>query len=769
MSSLKAETAALTGNEFVQTLIDLVKAFERVPHHVLVAFAIKWDYNLGMLRLSIAAYRLKRRIVIDGVCSRTITATRGITAGAGHATSELRLFMLDLITTSTAAFPFVTQTLYVDDLTLEADGPADIAPKQLAAASDHAVQYLERHLSAEVSPTKTVSIASSSKASRVLQQHLRSKKIKKAQSSKALGVQTAGGKRRRTSTLRQRLATFRSKVSRIQKLRAAGLNATLITKSAGTSSFFYGVHCIGVSNSHLEASCRTYASAVSTGTGGKQLDRIMLVDTAAGYWGDPAYDAHVQPLQYLSMAWWEAWAPPAALREGSVMAIRKLAAASGSVWTLVNGPLTAAVATAHRLKWRFRSPCILETDTTRLLDLRKDPPAVVAKQVRLAVMRWRTARLIKQLPGLLPPAPVASGNPGKYMHSRLLRSHVVGQNPAPSNLLRPKHSVPKAIADLWSRDDRPWLKSAAVGAQWPQARVAAVPGWTDDASCQLCGCVNGTLEHRVHCPANVPPAGWSAPSAEAQEGLSMLTQSQKRLLYGTGLMIMRIKIPGPPQQENFQWLVELPDDTDLSTIRWYIDGSLIDPSTPFLRLGAGLVGVCGSRPVALAIAVPPPWIDTIPGAEAWALFCIMAASHSLPSVMTDCLGNLRTLLEGREAATSAKRPLARVWAAIFSCCDEATPEQIGQVLTWGPAHTSLATLGSRLRSDGKPLTAVDWRANALADAAAKMAAHSVRAPWLVRHTYKCLICMALLLLALLVAPLIITLRCNRRRTVPSSG
>ena len=57
------------------------------------------------------------------------------------------------------------------------------------------------------------------------------------------------------------------------------------------------------------------------------------------------------------------------------------------------------------------------------------------------------------------------------------------------------------------------------------------------------------------------------------------------------------------------------------------------------------------------------------------------------------------------------------------------------MLTWGPAHTSWASLGSRLRSDGMPLTAVDWRANGIADAAAKMAAGRHRAPAYVRRHY----------------------------------
>ena len=209
-------------------------------------------------------------------------------------------------------------------------------------------------------------------------------------------------------------------------------------------------------------------------------------------------------------------------------------------------------------------------------------------------------------------------------------------------------------------------------------------------------------------------------------GLKMLTAKQKEVLFGTGLMVMRMPIPAPPPAEDFRWILEPGANVELSDLKWYIDASLIDPRTPFRRLGAGFVGVLRGAPVALANALPPPLVDTIPGAEAWALYVILSMCHSLPSVVTDCLGNRLTLLEGREAATNAQRPLARVWTAIFSCCEDALLQHLDAMLTWGPAHTSWASLGSRLRSDGKPLTATDWRANGIADGAAKMAAYSVR-------------------------------------------
>ena len=96
-TAMIAETANLDGDAFAAALLDLVKAFETVPHDVLVRAAHAKGYPLPLLRLCLAAYRLHRAIGVDGIYSRKILATRGITAGAGFAALELRLLLHDLM------------------------------------------------------------------------------------------------------------------------------------------------------------------------------------------------------------------------------------------------------------------------------------------------------------------------------------------------------------------------------------------------------------------------------------------------------------------------------------------------------------------------------------------------------------------------------------------------------------------------------------------------------------------------------------------------
>ena len=54
-----------------------------IPHHLIASAARKHGFSFWILRLSLAAYRLPRAIGVEGVYSRQIVATRGITASSG--------------------------------------------------------------------------------------------------------------------------------------------------------------------------------------------------------------------------------------------------------------------------------------------------------------------------------------------------------------------------------------------------------------------------------------------------------------------------------------------------------------------------------------------------------------------------------------------------------------------------------------------------------------------------------------------------------------
>ena len=82
---------------YAQALLDLVKAFDRIPRWLIVREAIALGYPLWFIRLSFQAYKLKRIIEIRNVVSTEVQAYRGITAGSGTATTEMRLEIIRII------------------------------------------------------------------------------------------------------------------------------------------------------------------------------------------------------------------------------------------------------------------------------------------------------------------------------------------------------------------------------------------------------------------------------------------------------------------------------------------------------------------------------------------------------------------------------------------------------------------------------------------------------------------------------------------------
>ena len=80
----------------------MLKAFEKIPHHHIAAAAKGLGFNLFILRMSFAAYRMPRALGIDGAYSRTIVAVLGITAGSAFATTELRILLYEVVTLTMA-------------------------------------------------------------------------------------------------------------------------------------------------------------------------------------------------------------------------------------------------------------------------------------------------------------------------------------------------------------------------------------------------------------------------------------------------------------------------------------------------------------------------------------------------------------------------------------------------------------------------------------------------------------------------------------------
>jgi hypothetical protein len=146
----------------------------------------------------------------------------------------------------------------------------------------------------------------------------------------------------------------------------------------------------------------------------------------------------------------------------------------------------------------------------------------------------------------------------------------------------------------------------------------------------------------------------------------------------------------------------------------------------YAALGLAFVAFDQSGEIsAAAYGVPPFWVDTIQGAELWAVQMVIA-SMSLPEVLfTDC----KTVQEGVRNTTqwagSSKRRYAMIWTVLHTGLDEGSD---AHRVVWMPAHTARERIGDARCGDGTVIDENMWCANQMADLLAKQGAAAVAYP-----------------------------------------
>ena len=307
----------------------------------------------------------------------------------------------------------------------------------------------------------------------------------------------------------------------------------------------YGADVSSMAPSHLETARRTIAKAVAPGAGGKAAAAVLYVADGAGGTLDPAFDAHVLPLQSWALALWQQWAPVKELEAALRRALELHPPDRPTKWRKGAGPVAAMLAAARRLGWSVHDHRLFTTDVGERLDLLLDPPCVIAQAARRVVRRWRLAGLGQLLPALIPAKPdiVVRGDRSGQTPAGW-QEHVLDFADVLGGLLgsRGSKAGQRAFAP-WDSKFRADLRSAATGGQWPQARLAAVPGWTDTSLCQLCKQAKGTLQHRHTCGATMPPGGWPLPAAQATGIRDRLDSGRQLLLQTRGLHVCKISAP----------------------------------------------------------------------------------------------------------------------------------------------------------------------------------------------------------------------------------
>lgn len=295
-TAFAAEASAADAKQHLASLLDLVKAFERIPHRLVAEAAGRLEFNLVILRLSLAAYRIARSIGVEGTFSAILIATRGITAGSGFATLQLRILFHEAMVIGTRRWPLLQLCLYVDDLTIAASGSSLASLATVTQATDFFVRVFEEGFSLEVSCTKSFAISARPTLAAILARSTRQKFLKPIRAGKMLGAPFSGGRRRSDAAFRARLKDFRSKTARIHALRSQRVDTSRVVGAMGAPSMLYGIDIMGASNTYLHTVRVAALRAALPPGASRNVDIAFAILDSGGRKLDPAYSAHATPL-----------------------------------------------------------------------------------------------------------------------------------------------------------------------------------------------------------------------------------------------------------------------------------------------------------------------------------------------------------------------------------------------------------------------------------------------------------------------------------------
>ena len=120
-----------------------------------------------------------------------------------------------------------------------------------------------------------------------------------------------------------------------------------------------------MADSVLEAARGEVAKAASPEASGRCPTLTLLAVEGEAGTLDPAFAAHVGPVQHWALAVWCRWFPEPTLEHAFAAAGARLAAASGSIWGSVTGPTTALIATTSTRPVTALATAGLLTPSTR--------------------------------------------------------------------------------------------------------------------------------------------------------------------------------------------------------------------------------------------------------------------------------------------------------------------------------------------------------------------------------------------------------------------
>jgi hypothetical protein len=307
-------------------------------------------FNLKVLRLSLAAYRIARTIGVDRVFSTPVVANRGTTAGSVLGTTELRILLTDLMFSLEKMWGAELKLRWWPDHCGQRQAQAVVetverSPKARTTLST----FQKRGLQASV--TKSLAVASPPTVRRKLDNEVAKQALKPTSTVKIRGCAYGGGRRRATSGIINRVAKFHFIVDRMQALGNVGGSTLECVHSAGTPGMIHGSGLRGTALTMLKKISGLADTAVLPTTACKNPTLILRAVSMYRQRAHPHYALHAGLIKAWADAWIDGCAYHNQLRNSLQDARTKINGGPTNHWDRVTGLAAAAYATMLNLRW----------------------------------------------------------------------------------------------------------------------------------------------------------------------------------------------------------------------------------------------------------------------------------------------------------------------------------------------------------------------------------------------------------------------------------
>ncbi|CAE7580166.1 unnamed protein product, partial [Symbiodinium sp. KB8] len=284
-------------------LLDLREFYEHVGLLQLVVQAQQHKFPPLILHHCLSLYTHSRYICTEETLSPPVEPTRGIIAGCPYAPGLSKLVMHPVMSELWANPNLDHCDLYIDDSSFDIEGKSttEVVHKSLKVWRHVKQAFQAQHL--PISVSKSAWVCSSRAMEKKLAEHLGPEDPKIQSCWRDLGIDSAGGKRRRVTIHKQRFSKAANRSRKLTQLRVQGPARGKAAKAGVESAAAYGHQAVGLAPQRMK-----FLRQLAAGHNGRLTNGSteVVLDLRGTYKPDPSallVEQHLRSYVALVLRW----------------------------------------------------------------------------------------------------------------------------------------------------------------------------------------------------------------------------------------------------------------------------------------------------------------------------------------------------------------------------------------------------------------------------------------------------------------------------------